>query len=137
MNIRAIPSFVLVLLCGCFLFAQEPASSPAWKRAQHLRHGINASEWFAQSSDYSAQRLSTYTTLDDITLIHKLGFDHIRLSIDPAIFDCRGSWQQCERVQALDAVVTKALAEGLAAVIDVHPDEQFKRKLATDNSSAE
>src|SRR5207302_5411690 len=137
MNIRAIPSFVLVLLCGCFLFAQEPASSPAWKRAQHLRHGINASEWFAQSSDYSAQRLSTYTTLDDISLIHKLGFDHIRLSIDPAIFDCRGPWHDCERVKMLDAVVAKALDQHLAVVIDLHPDEQFKRQLATDNFSAD
>jgi endoglucanase len=135
---RIWPSIVLLLFFCAPLFVKAQESvSPAWRRAQHLRHGINTSEWFAQSLDYGQQRLSTYTTLDDITLIHKLGFDHIRLSIDPAIFDCRGSWQQCERVQALDAVVTKALAEGLAAVIDVHPDEQFKRKLATDNSSAE
>jgi len=116
--------------------AQEPVS-PAWRRAQHLRHGINASEWFAQSLDYSPQRLSTYTTLEDINLIHKLGFDHIRLSIDPVIFDCRGSWQQCERVQALDAIVAKALANELAVIIDLHPDQQFKSQLASNNFFAE
>ena len=45
----------LTFLAGLELLAQP--SSPAWKRAEHLRHGINASEWFAQSKDYSPQRL--------------------------------------------------------------------------------
>jgi aryl-phospho-beta-D-glucosidase BglC (GH1 family) len=135
---RILLVILFFLICAPFFAnAQDPPLSPAGRRAQHLRHGINASEWFAQSLDYGPQRLSTYTTLDDITLIHKLGFDHVRLSIDPEIFNCRSSWQECDRVQALDAVVAKALAEGLAVVIDVHPDEQFKRKLATDNFSAE
>src|SRR5438270_3114988 len=134
---RVLPSMVIILLCvSSSVNAQEPVS-PAWRRAQHLRHGINASEWFAQSLDYSPQRLSTYTTLEDINLIHKLGFDHIRLSIDPVIFDCRGSWQQCERVQALDAIVAKALANELAVIIDLHPDQQFKSQLASNNFFAE
>ena len=136
-----IPRCFLSLLCLLFLSsilpAQDSPSSPAWKRAQHLRHGINASEWFAQSRDYSTQRLSTYTTLDDIALMHELGFDHMRLSIDPAIFDCAGSWQDCDRVKMLDAVVAKALAEELAVIIDVHPNGQFKHDLSADNSAAE
>ena len=36
----------------------------ALQRAQHLRHGINTSDWFAQSGDYSVQRLRTFTTAD-------------------------------------------------------------------------
>ena len=56
---------------------------------EHLRHGINASEWLAQSRDYSPQRLRTFTTLDDIATMHSMGFDHVRLSIDPAIFSAR------------------------------------------------
>ena len=133
------PACLLLLLAtlSSFSAAQDTPSSAAWNRAKHLRHGINASEWFAQSSDYSIQRLTTYTTLDDIELMHGLGFDHIRLSIDPAIFTCRGSWNGCEKIKALDAVVAKALVESLAVIIDVHPDEQFKRELAADNSSAE
>ncbi|HVH88365.1 MAG TPA: cellulase family glycosylhydrolase [Terriglobales bacterium] len=127
--------FLAVL--SSLLHAQDSPSSPAWKRAQHLRHGINASEWFAQSSDYSVQRLSTYTTIDDIALIHKLGFDHVRLSIDPAIFDCRGQWQECERIKALDAVVAKAVSENLALIIDLHPSSEYKHRIATDNSAAE
>jgi aryl-phospho-beta-D-glucosidase BglC (GH1 family) len=69
--------------------------------------------------------------------MHRLGFDHVRLSIDPAIFDCRGAWQDCATVQALDGVVAKALAEQLAVIIDVHPSDQFKRELAADGSAAE
>lgn len=128
--------FFLVSLCP-FLGSQDSPSSPWWKTAEHLRHGINASEWFAQSRHYSVQRLSTYTTLDDIALIRKLGFDHVRLSIDPAIFDCSGPWQDCERVKMLDAVIAKALAANLAVIIDVHPNDQFKHDLATDSSAAD
>ena len=81
-------SLRLVLLACFSLSAQQ--TSPAWKRVEHLRHGINASEWLAQSSDYSPQRLRTFTTLDDIARMRSMGFDHVRLSIDPAIFNCQG-----------------------------------------------
>lgn len=136
--VRRAFSFCALTLVLCTLaFSQDPASSPAWKRAQRLRHGINASEWFAQSTDYSVQRLSTYTTLDDIALIHRLGFDHVRLSIDPVVFNCRGPWSDCERVRALDAIVDKSLAEDLAIIIDIHPSTEFKHQVATENFAAE
>src|ERR1700757_1112832 len=60
----------------------QTTADQAFQRAQHLRRGINTSDWFAQSSDYSVQRLRTFPPPDDIRLIHQLGFDHIRLSID-------------------------------------------------------
>ncbi|MCP6756182.1 cellulase family glycosylhydrolase, partial [Klebsiella pneumoniae] len=89
-------------------------------------HGINASEWLAQSRDYSPQRLRSYTTLDDIARMHAMGFDHVRLSIDPAIFQCDVPWSECERVQVLDEVVAKALSQDLAVIIDVHPNGEYK-----------
>jgi aryl-phospho-beta-D-glucosidase BglC (GH1 family) len=69
--------------------------------------------------------------------MRKLGFDHVRLSVDPAIFDCNGSWQDCDRVKMLDAVVAKAASEKLAIVIDVHPSDQFKHELSASSSAAE
>ena len=55
----------------------------AFARAQHLRRGINVSHWFSQNaSDYSSHHTDTETTPEDIALIAKLGFDHVRLSID-------------------------------------------------------
>ncbi len=55
----------------------------AFARAQHLRHGINASEWFAQKpGHYSAAETNAYTDDADIALMAQLGFDNVRLSID-------------------------------------------------------
>jgi endoglucanase len=129
----------LLLLIFCFsvsaiTLAQQP---PNWRRFQHLQRGINTSEWFAQSNDYSFQRLKSYTTLEDIDLIKQLGFDHIRISIDPAIFECRSAWDQCERVQALDAVVARALSGNLAVIIDLHPSGEYKKQIATNDSAVD
>ena len=116
----------------------EPARLPsqsrdvAFARAQHLRRGINTSLWFAQSANnYSVQRLRTFTTLDDIVLIHRLGFDHIRLSVDPAPLTL---WQQgtpegLAFMAELDRVLAASTERGLAVVFDVHPEESYKRGL--------
>ena len=126
---------IALLVTGAALFAQPTAV--AEKRAQHLQHGINASEWFAQSKDYSPQRLHAYTTLDDLAAIRQMGFDHVRLSIDPEIFNCSTPWTQCERVQVLDQVIAKALAEGLAVVIDLHPSGEYKQGIAASDNAVE
>jgi endoglucanase len=127
--------FAIVLLTSFSLNAQT--ASPAWKRVEHLRHGINASEWLAQSSDYSPQRLRTFTTLDDIARMRAMGFDHVRLSIDPTVFKCQGPWDQCERVQIVDEVVAKALSLDLAVILDVHPNDDYKRQLASSDSAVD
>src|SRR3974377_424704 len=123
----------ILLTLGC-LNLQAETNSPAWKRAGTLPNGINAGEWLAQSHDYSPQRLRTFTTLDDIALMHTMGFDHVRLSIDPAIFQCDGAWNQCERVQVLDEVVAKALSVDLAVILDIHPSGDYKHQLATSDA---
>src|ERR1700744_1227905 len=46
----------------------------AFTRAARLKRGINLSMWYAQSSDYSAARLASYTTEEDFKLIKSLGF---------------------------------------------------------------
>src|SRR5271157_6402426 len=122
------------VLLTCFSLNAQP-TSPAWKRAEHLRHGINASEWLAQSSDYSPQRLLTFTTLDDIARMHSMGFDHVRLGVDPAIFNCQGPWDKCERVQVLDEVIAKALSQDLAVILDIHPSDVYKRQLASSDNA--
>src|ERR1700686_531401 len=111
------------------LVAQDrPADvQTAFARAQHLRHGINASEWFAQSaSDYSAARTDRYTDAADIALMAKLGFDSVRLSIDPAPLDRPPRNQEglnADFLGRLDHAVDAMLANGLAVQIDIHPEE--------------
>jgi endoglucanase len=103
----------------------------AFQRAQHLRRGINTSDWFAQSNDYSVQRLRTFTTPDDIRLIHQLGFDHIRISIDA---DPLLAWQRQQPngtafMEELDSIVKLAIEQKLAVVIDIHPQSHYKQSL--------
>lgn len=140
-------------LCPCSLaillaftipaFAQDrgAGTQTAFARAQHLRHGINASEWFAQSAnDYSAARTNRYTDVADIALMARLGFDNVRLSIDPTPLEQypRGKEGMNEDFLArLDAAVDAMLANGLAVEIDIHPEENYKQQVRTTNEGVD
>ncbi len=74
-------AYALVLLAG--LLAAAQTSSP---NSSHLRRGVNVSGWFAQVYDakgYSKEHFQTYITAPDIALIKSMGFDHVRLSVNP------------------------------------------------------
>jgi endoglucanase len=130
------PSKLLLLAALWFraasIFAQPAESDPAFARAQQLRHGINASIWFAQHSGrYTVDYLRTFTTADDIALIARLGFDHVRLSIDP---DPLTEWRQGQTegaafVTELDRVVKTIVDSRLAVILDIHPESKYKAPL--------
>jgi aryl-phospho-beta-D-glucosidase BglC (GH1 family) len=105
----------------------------AFARAQHLKRGINASEWFAQSaSDYSAARTDRFTDAQDMALMARLGFDHVRLSIDPVPLEQwphRTDGLNADFVGRLDRAVDTMLVHGLAVIIDVHPEDSYKQRL--------
>jgi endoglucanase len=106
----------------------------AFARAQHLRHGINASEWFAQSGDYSAARTNSYTDAGDIALIARLGFDHVRLGIDAGALEqspVGADGLNADFVSRLDRAVDTMLADGLAVELDLHPSDDYKQQLRT------
>lgn len=130
---------VILFLLATPLFAQNDI---AFRRAQHLRHGINTSEWFAQSpGHYTPERLAAYTDEKDIALIKQLGFDHIRLSIDPDPLMQPFVWNPQSAatnsfVTALDKIVNAAESNGLAVIIDIHPESDFKRRVREDGSFA-
>ena len=131
--------FVLVLLSAS-LSAQD--ATLAARRATHLRYGINLSEWFAQVYDpkgYTKEHFETWTTAQDIALIKAMNFDHVRLSVNPQPMFRRN---QADRIPAdylayLDAAVKMILDQGLAVIIDIHPDSDFKQKLVADDSFIE
>ena len=134
-------SFLVLLLAFAIpATAQDHAADvqTAFARAQHLKHGINASGWFGGAGDYSAARISSNTDDADIALIAKLGFDHVRLSIDPmplaaAMYGFRGS--NAEFLTQLDHAVDTMTADGLAVIIDIHPSDDYKQKMRTDDSA--
>src|SRR3974390_3035321 len=84
MRLKRCLAFVVLFSIPALAQDRTVDQQTAFARARHLRHGINASEWFAQSAtDYSAARTDRYTDAADIALMAKLGFDNIRLSHDP------------------------------------------------------
>jgi len=104
----------------------------AFARAQHLRHGVNASIWFAQSpNDYSAQRTDSYIDASDFALIAHMGCDNVRLSIDPEPLTRRPQVDglNAEFLGRLDKAVDGMIANGLAVQIDIHPEETYKFRL--------
>jgi endoglucanase len=117
-------------------------SSLAFARAERLKRGINASEWFAQVYDkrgYTAEHFQAWTTAEDIALIKSMGFDHVRLSVNPEpMFSAREPNKiSAEYLRYLDTAIKMILDHGLAVVIDLHPDSDFKVRLAKDDDIVE
>jgi aryl-phospho-beta-D-glucosidase BglC (GH1 family) len=107
-----------------------------------LKRGINASEWFAQVYDkqgYTPEHFRAWTTSEDIALIKSMGFDHVRLSVNPQpMFDTREPNKiPADYLGYLDAAVKMILDHGLAVVIDLHPESDFKARLAKDDDFVE
>ncbi|HVR22690.1 MAG TPA: glycoside hydrolase family 5 protein [Candidatus Polarisedimenticolia bacterium] len=140
----------LLTILGCFassfLSAQSSSVSAEYlsasglaSRVARLRHGINASEWFAQVYDkrgYTREHFQNWTTADDVVLIKAMGFDHVRLSVNPQPMMANHPPDEIssEYFGYLDAAVKMILDQGLSVVIDLHPDSEFKSQLAKEDS---
>jgi endoglucanase len=121
---------------------RDHAAAKADRRVQALRRGINVNHWFAQVKDprgYVPEHFRTYITVQDIELIRSLGFDHVRLSVAPEPMFVRGAADALPTryLQQLDEAVNIILAQGLALIVDIHPDQTFKRALRTSNQDVE
>jgi len=137
------PSFCfqiyIVALLAAGLALPAPGQSLAQRRAEaHLRRGINTSHWFSQNrpDEYNEEHFETFTTADDMALIKSMGFDHVRLSVNPQPMMLpyhRPDQIPADYLGYLDHAVRMILDHGLAVVIDLHPDEDFKARLATDD----
>ena len=141
---QALIRVILFLLLATSLQAQTPpaTSDVAQRRLAHLQHGINASEWFAQVYDpkgYVKEHFESWTTTQDIALIKSMGFDHVRLSVNPQPMFRHGHADEipADYLSYLDAAVKMILDQGLAVVIDIHPESDFKTKLANEDDFVE
>ena len=110
-------------------------------RAQHLRRGINASNWFAQNpGHYSAQYTNAEITPADIALMARLGFDNVRISIDAVPlqqYPHDASGLNADFLSRLDRAVDDFLSHGLAVQIDLHPEDDYKQRLRSDPYSVD
>jgi aryl-phospho-beta-D-glucosidase BglC (GH1 family) len=129
--VRLFAVLITIAVASCSTaMAQQ---TEAFARAQHLKRGINLSMWYAQdhdlyNADGGAEKLATYITPKDFQLVHDLGFDHVRLSIDPQplIADPAAGTLRPEAMARLDKTVQQITATGLVVVLDIHPETAWK-----------
>src|SRR6204780_422002 len=139
MKLRWIGLLLFILLPSAFAQNTAQLSSVPAARLAHIRHGINLSGWFAQVYDpkgYTKEHLETWTTAEDIALIKAMGFDHVRLSVEPQpmMINHRPDEIPADYLGYLDAAVKMILDQQLAVVIDIHPGGDFKTRLGKDDS---
>jgi aryl-phospho-beta-D-glucosidase BglC (GH1 family) len=117
----------------------QAQTSLAFQRAEHLRRGINLSGWYAQTKDFSAARMDSYTTPADFQTIKGLGFDHVRLSIDPEplIAEAQSGALRKEPMARLDKTVKQITDAGLNVVLDIHPEENWIAQLKQGDDGVE
>jgi endoglucanase len=140
MAARGVLLAITMLGMGSSLFAQD--TSLAFRRAEHVRHGINLSHWFAQVFDpkgYTKEHFDAYDTAQDMALIKAMGFDHVRFTLNCEPMFRRG---QADRIPEdylamVDGAVKMILDAKLNVIIDIHPESDFKARLVADDSGVE
>ena len=131
---------MLAMVIGLAMTANaQRGTSLAFQRAEHLRRGINLSMWYAQNRDFSAAHLDGMINTADFQLIKSLGFDHVRLSIDPEwlIAEPQGGTLKPEVIARLDKTVRELESAGLNVILDIHPEDSFKNPLARGEDGAQ
>jgi len=117
------------------------SAQPTWSdesKRPTLQRGLNLSHWFAQAripQGFIREHLITHTTAADAAFIRRLGFDHVRLSVDPATISSPGNIDTVEldRLHELERAIQMIIDSGLVAVVDIHPTSDFKMALDRDN----
>jgi aryl-phospho-beta-D-glucosidase BglC (GH1 family) len=135
--------------------AAPKANALAFARAARLSRGVNLSNWYSQTPDYSAAHLATYIDAADFKLIRSLGFDSVRLPINPEpllatapvtppppIVDGDAPLSRTatvalrpEAMARLDATVREITDAGLVVVLDIQPEEMWMRQAFTDEGA--
>lgn len=129
---------LLSLVIGVACAASGGDRRTALRRAEMLHRGINLSGWFAQGPSDPAH-LQYAITADDVQRIRRMGFDHVRLPVDPAVLAPSGAWDtpDPDLLYYLNDAVSLVLAGGLAVIVDLHPDQRYGPRLASEPAEVE
>ena len=120
-------------LCAACATAATGDQPTATRRAEMLRRGVNLSGWFTHGPSDPAH-LQSAVTADDVQRIRRMGFDHVRLPVDPAVLAPHGTQETVDpdALYYLEDAVRLVLDGGLAVVVDLHPDQAFGQRLSAD-----
>lgn len=114
---------------------------PVFERASRLRHGVNLSHWFSQvywEPGYTAGHFDAYIRETDLALVAGMGFDHVRLPVacEPLLSGAAGGVLPRDYLDRILRNIVRLLGHGLAVIVDVHPEDPFKRALAASPATA-
>ena len=103
---------------------------PDGPRLERLTRGVNLSHWFAQGP-ISPAHFRTFVGAEDARRLKALGFRHVRLNVNPDILLDRTDPDVLNEAHlpVLDDAVDLLLAHDLAVIVELHPEEAFKRRL--------
>ncbi|MEJ5169593.1 MAG: glycoside hydrolase family 5 protein [Fimbriimonadales bacterium] len=127
-----------MVLFGAIPQAEGRNGVPA-SRFARFQKGVNMSHWFSQWHDLTPARFTTYVTEHDMDLIRQAGFDHVRLPFNPEPFWNEADPSKIEPVALshYKRAVEGFLRRGVAVVVDMHPEDPFKNRIATDDAFVE
>lgn len=136
-RIRKMLAVVVFFAMACGAQAQT-GKGLAFQRAEHLKRGVNLSSFYAQTRDLSAARLDAYMSVADMQALKAAGFDHVRLSINPALLiaNPKTGTLRPEPMARLDKTVQQLTDAGLNVILDIHAEEDWKAALAHGDDGA-
>ena len=113
----------------------QPAANV--RRFATLRRGLNASQWFEwvpSDRPGMTQRIDGKYQARDFAQMRDLGFDHVRVTLQPGFLAPNLSkgdpTLSPERLALFDGAMARITGQGLAVVIDNHPGSPTKDKMA-------
>jgi hypothetical protein len=115
------------------------AQDVAARRAAQLDRGINLSGWLGGWGPISKDHFQTYTTAQDLKLIHEMGFHYVRLPFNPMPFQQLPpqSQEKAEILAQLHTAVDLSIRNGLNVTICVFPNDQYKQQLFAGEDAVE
>jgi len=123
-----IPLLSLMLIAIVPALSRGADAPPA--EAPRLRRGVNLSHWYAQWKNYDEKRLAEYITEKDVALIDSMGFDHVRLTLDPeTVFTATPGHLDQAKFERLRGRIVRFIGAEVAVVVDLHPSDHYKADL--------
>ncbi len=105
---------------------QNQSSEIINHRVSHLQKGIDISVWFRFPLDETDEYFNNYISDEDLNLIEKSGFTHVRLSLAPQyVFDIATPAKiNTHMLPFIDKAISRILQHHLAVVVDIHDEKR-------------
>jgi len=109
-------------------------------RSRRLRRGVNFSHWFSQvywEPGYTPAHFETYIRTADIATVRDMGFDHVRFPVacEPILARAADGRLPADYLGRIREHILDMLDHGLAVIVDIHPEDAFKHRLAASSEA--